>query len=162
MAERMLKALALESAELSLVLCDDAVMRDLNRQYRQLDRTTDVLAFALGEGRAMPNTQVLWLGDIVISLPTAARQARSAGKAPIAEVAMLLAHGLLHLLGCDHRTVTEERRMRARTDLLLASASLGGRRRPVDKLGADRPAGRAGPLSAGRGRQGKNPIDPDG
>ena len=50
MAERMLRALALESAELSLVLCDDAVMRDLNRQYRQLDRTTDVLAFALGEG----------------------------------------------------------------------------------------------------------------
>ena len=68
---------------------------------------------------------------------------------------MLLAHGLLHLLGCDHRTVTEERRMRARTDLLLASASLGGRRRPVDKLGADRPARRPGRSQPGAVAKGK-------
>ncbi len=134
----MLRALALESAELSVVLCDDAVMRDLNRTYRRIDRTTDVLAFALREGPAMPAAEVLWLGDIVISLPTAARQAQAVGKPAIAEVALLLAHGLLHLLGCDHRTVTEDRRMRARTDLLLASAGLGGPTLDVDKLGADR------------------------
>ena len=140
MAEHMLRALALESAELSLVLCDDRVMRDLNRRYRRIDRTTDVLAFALGEGRSMPNTQVVWLGDIVISLPRAALQARAARKPEIAEVALLLAHGLLHLLGCDHRTVTEERRMRARTDLLLASAGFGGPGFAVDKVGADRGA----------------------
>lgn len=132
----MLRALALDDAELSIMLCDDVVMRALNRRYRGYDRTTDVLAFALGEGRRMPVPGPLALGDIVISLPTAARNARIAHKPALAEISLLLAHGLLHLLGCDHRTATEDRRMRARTDLLLAAASLGVRRRPVDRLGS--------------------------
>jgi probable rRNA maturation factor len=141
-AEGMLRALALEDAELSVVLCDDAVMRELNRRYRKRDRSTDVLAFAQREGRAMPPAHAVLLGDIVIALPTAARQARIARKPLIAEVALLLAHGLLHLLGCDHRTVNEDRRMRARTDLLLAAAALGGSAGAVDKLGAVPRAGR--------------------
>jgi probable rRNA maturation factor len=121
-AGRMLAALALPHAELSIVLCDDALMRDLNRRYRGRDRTTDVLAFALREGPSMPAARPVPLGDVVISLPTASRQARAAGKRPLDEVTMLLAHGILHLLGFDHRTAPEERRMRARTDALIAAA----------------------------------------
>jgi probable rRNA maturation factor len=123
-AERMLLALSLGDAELSILLCDDRVMRSLNRRHRGLDRPTDVLAFSMLEGRPFPGAALL-LGDVVISVPYAARQARSAGRDPLAEVTLLLAHGLLHLLGCDHRTRTEERRMWARTDALLAAA-LGG------------------------------------
>lgn len=118
----MLQALSLLEAELSVVLCDDAFMRSLNRRYRGRDRTTDVLAFAMSEGARMPTVAGSPLGDVVISLPTAARQARSAGRGTIEEITMLLAHGLLHLLGFDHRTAAEERRMRARTDALIGAA----------------------------------------
>lgn len=123
-AERMLLALSLADAELSILLCDDKLMRGLNRRHRGRDRPTDVLAFAMEEGRRFPPAHRTLLGDVVISVPTAARQAYKAGRNPLAEVTLLLAHGLLHLLGCDHRTPAEDRRMRARTDALLA-ASLG-------------------------------------
>jgi probable rRNA maturation factor len=125
----MLQALSLARAELSIVLCDDAVMRELNRRYRRRDRTTDVLAFALREGPRLPAAVAIPLGDVVISVPTAARQARAARKKPLDEITMLLAHGLLHLLGFDHRTVAEERRMRARTDALVGAAGSSPRRR---------------------------------
>jgi len=118
----MLRALSLADAELSVVLCDDAVMRDLNRRYRKRDRTTDVLAFAMNEGPRMPAVVAAPLGDVVISVPTAARQARTAGKRTVDEITILLAHGLLHLLGFDHGTPAEDRRMRARTDALVGAA----------------------------------------
>jgi probable rRNA maturation factor len=121
-AQRMLQALTMTDAELSVVLCDDVVMRALNRRYRKRDRTTDVLAFAMSEGLRMPAVAAAPLGDVVISVPTAARQARATGKRPLDEITMLLAHGLLHLLGFDHRTQAEERRMRARTDALVGAA----------------------------------------
>jgi probable rRNA maturation factor len=125
MAARMLAALALDHAELSILLCDDVIMRELNRDYRKRDRTTDVLAFAMGEGEPIASSGAAVLGDIVISLPTAARQARASGCDLHAEVTALLAHGLLHLLGFDHQTAPTERRMRARTDALIAAARAG-------------------------------------
>jgi probable rRNA maturation factor len=120
-AERMLRALAMQDAELSLLLCDDALMHQLNHEHRNIDRTTDVLAFAMGEGAAMASPKQV-LGDIAISLPTAAKQAHEHGWPLRVEVCLLLAHGLLHVLGFDHRTRTEERRMMARAHLLMASA----------------------------------------
>jgi probable rRNA maturation factor len=125
LAERMLAALALEHAELSILLCDDGIMRGLNRDYRKRDRATDVLAFAMREGEPIATTGAAVLGDIVISLPTAARQARANGWGLRSEVTALLAHGLLHLLGFDHQTAPTERRMRARTDALIAAARAG-------------------------------------
>lgn len=120
-AERMLEALGMADAELSVLLCDDSVIRELNRDYRNKDRPTDVLAFAMREGEGGTlHAQVL--GDVVISLETARRQAERAGHTISEEVTMLLAHGLLHLLGYDHRTAAEERRMKARTDALRAAA----------------------------------------
>jgi len=119
----MLEAMALPDAELSLLLCDDAVIAVLNRDYRDVDGPTDVLAFPLLEGEGVGAPGLLVLGDVVISLPTAQKQAKGAGKDLDREVKMLLAHGILHLLGYDHAEPQEARRMRARTDLLVASAS---------------------------------------
>lgn len=120
-AERMLEALAIDDSELSILLCDDSTIRALNRDYRAVDKPTDVLAFPQAEpGEAEFGTELL--GDVVISLETARRQARAAGRTVVAEVTMLLAHGLLHLLGFDHATPAEERRMKARTDLLCSAA----------------------------------------
>lgn len=124
MGDRMLRACELAGAELSVLLTNDAAIRELNRDHRGFDRPTDVLAFAQEEGEPAPQVAGAerLLGDVVISLDTAARQARSRRKTLVAEVRHLLAHGLLHLLGYDHRTEAEERRMTAETRLLVAAA----------------------------------------
>ena len=121
-AEAMLRALKLARAELSVLLCDDATIHVLNRDYRRKDKPTDVLAFALREGKD-GHLAGETLGDVVISLETAQRQAAERSVATRGEVRMLLAHGLLHLLGWDHRTDAEDRRMRAEVDRLLASVT---------------------------------------
>jgi probable rRNA maturation factor len=126
----MLGALQLENAELSIVLTDDVQMQELNRAYRDKDKPTDVLAFAMREGEFARLGADL-LGDVIVSIPTARRQARERGKTTLAEVTMLLAHGLLHLLGWDHDTAEKDRRMRAETDRLVAAAA--GPRRPARK-----------------------------
>lgn len=136
-AEHMLRALALPSAELSIVLCDDRTIHALNRDHRKRDKPTDVLAFALREGKTLPGAEDL-LGDVVISLDTARRQAKQRKHDLWAEVTVLLAHGLLHLVGYDHRTDAEERRMNARADMLVAATSARRpqiRPRAVDKAG---------------------------
>ncbi len=79
---------------LSILLCGDARMRRLNREWLGMDLPTDVLSFSSGERD--------FLGDIVIDVPYAARQARRRGHTLAREVQILLAHGLLHLLGYDH------------------------------------------------------------
>lgn len=124
-AERMLCAMRLSDRELSIVLCDDATIHALNRAHRGIDRPTDVLAFAMHEGEHAAIAPQL-LGDVVISLETSARQARAHARSIEDETVMLLAHGLLHLLGLDHRDRREERRMVARTDLLRAAARSRG------------------------------------
>lgn len=120
-AERMLRALDLERDELSVLLCDDAVIHSLNREFRGKDKPTDVLSFSMREGEGARFAGPM-LGDIIISLPTASRQAKALKRSLHDETMMLLAHGLLHLLGFDHVTRAEERRMKARTDLLIAAS----------------------------------------
>ncbi len=120
--EAMLVALGLGHAEWSVVLCGDPWIQELNRDYRGKDRPTDVLAFPQGE--PLGGGEVHALGDVVVSLPTARRQAAAHGVPIVTEVAHLMAHGLLHLLGLDHQTEDEDRRMRSRTDLILASAGI--------------------------------------
>lgn len=119
--ERMLRALGMQQAELSVLLCDDQYIQALNRQYRDIDRATDVLAFPMQEGGAFPTVGPVLLGDVVISLATAGQQAHARDRPLALEVVELLAHGLLHLLGFDHASRDEERRMVARTDLLVSS-----------------------------------------
>lgn len=124
-ARVMLGALDLGGAELSVLLTDDATIHALNRDYRGKDRPTDVLAFAQREGEAAPRIPGApeLLGDVVISLDTAAAQARARRRPPLAEVTTLLAHGLLHLVGHDHRDDEEEREMNAAAAALVRRAS---------------------------------------
>lgn len=111
-------------AELSILLADDGVVRELNRTYRGADAPTDVLSFAQREGDdfARPEGAAPHLGDVVISLDTAQRQAAEYGQTLHDEVAHLLVHGILHLLGYDHERIAEERAMRAREDAILGAA----------------------------------------
>ena len=113
-----LESLGLADSELSILLCDDDTIRALNREYRTKDKPTDVLAFPMQEGPG-PATSTELLGDVVISLPTATRQAKERDRPIIEEVTFLLAHGLLHLVGYDHATRRQEREMKARTEDLL-------------------------------------------
>lgn len=92
--------------ELSVALVDDARMQELNRDWRDKDRPTDVLAFSQREGE--PLGEIALLGDVVISIPTAERQAAERGHAVEHEVRELLVHGILHLLGYDHEISPEE------------------------------------------------------
>ena len=110
-ARRLLRRLDLGETELSILLVNDREMRALNRQYRGIDRTTDVLAFAQQEGAGGSPDGLL--GDVVISVDTARRQAWS-GRRPLGrEAERLLVHGLLHLLGYDHeRSAREAARMK--------------------------------------------------
>lgn len=91
--------------ELSLRLTDDGEIKTFNRQYRQQDCSTDVLAFAALEANIPQVSELnepLYLGDIIISLDTALEQARSQNHSLTIELAWLASHGLLHLLGWDH------------------------------------------------------------
>jgi probable rRNA maturation factor len=129
-AARMIRALAARG-ELSVVLVGDDEMQALNARYRAIDRPTDVLAFSQREGEGGTLGADL-LGDVVISLDTAARQAARRGVELHDEIRVLLAHGLLHLLGYDHeRSRADARRMFARQRWLLGQLVAGGEaRRP--------------------------------
>ena len=107
------------SAELGILFVGDQRMRSLNRQYRGKDRTTDVLAFAMREA---PHSSSSVLGDVVIAVPTAARQAKEGQRSLDEELTVLLVHGILHLCGYDHeRSEKEARRMHRRERMILGS-----------------------------------------
>jgi probable rRNA maturation factor len=113
--------------EVALRLTDDAAIHGLNRDYRRKDRPTDVLAFAQREAAGARKAQPGVLGDAVISVETARRQARGRGAAGLfTELRFLAAHGLCHLLGYDHRDDAEEAEMNARMAALIAEAGRRG------------------------------------
>jgi rRNA maturation RNase YbeY len=112
-ARALLEALDQADAELSLALVDDATGAELNRRFRGRAGATDVLSFSLREGAHTRHRGAL-LGDVVIALGVAQRQARERGLALEAECRRLLIHGVLHLLGYDHARAAEARVMRAK------------------------------------------------
>jgi probable rRNA maturation factor len=127
---QILRALGLGRDELSLSLVDDREIRTLNAAYRGRDRATDVLAFALTEDVApeVPVTVAATagrgrlLGDVVVSIDTAAEQARASRVGLAARLDALLVHGVLHLVGYDHeRSPAEERRMRRKERAVRAA-----------------------------------------
>ena len=133
----MLAALDLAAdVELSVLFTGDAHIHALNRDYRRKNKPTDVLAFALREGELGDPDQAM-LGDVVVSVETAARQAAKAKRPILAEVTMLLAHGVLHLLGWDHETAAQDRAMRRETARLVLAADAASERRD----GATTPTG---------------------
>lgn len=135
LAVRVLKAEEVAPpAEAGLVVTDDETVRDLNHRYRGLDEPTDVLSFGhepfdrlrtepsdrlRTEPFVTPPDGVRRLGEVILSYPTAERQAEEADRSVQEEAAHLVVHGLLHLLGYDHEEPEDERRMQAREKSLL-------------------------------------------
>jgi probable rRNA maturation factor len=120
-ARAMLDAVQMADRELSILLTSDNQIQKLNRIYRKKNKPTDVLAFAQSEGELGDRAGRL-LGDVVVSVPTARRQADAARRDLVSELTMLLAHGLLHLLGWDHDTPAKDRRMKLETRRLCGAA----------------------------------------
>ena len=117
------------SVEVDIVLADGPTIRDLNRLYRGKDEQTDVLSFAALDGEAFVGApdETPSLGEIVVCLPVAEAQAQAAQRGVEGEVAHLIVHGLLHLLGYDHEDSEDEsQRMKDREDALLASLGYEG------------------------------------
>lgn len=109
-------------AEVSVILTDDAYIHELNLNYRDKDRPTDVLSFALNEGeepeiKGGPSLNLL--GDIVISIETAAAQAMEYGHSMERELSFLAVHGMLHLLGYDHMEEAERAEMRKEEEYVM-------------------------------------------
>ena len=145
MASRTLDAaLPGESCQLGIVIADDDTLRRLNKQYRGLDEVTDVLAFSTthqghwegdGDGPQAPEEDPFVmppdgprpLGEVIISYPQAVRQARAEPPDVEGELALLVVHGVLHLLGFDHLEAKDEAEMRAKEREVLASVTAGGR-----------------------------------
>jgi len=111
--------------EVSLVFTDSETVKQLNRDYRGVDETTDVLAFHMlpqkevDDSFALPPDGVTRLGEVIISYPQAAEQAREQGHSPERELSLLIIHGILHLLGYDHEEPEEESEMREKERELL-------------------------------------------
>jgi probable rRNA maturation factor len=121
---RLLREEGLARAEVSVLLTDDAAIREMNRDYRGHDQPTDVLSFAQDEpttdAPAVPLTgETRLLGDIVISVDTAVRQAAAHNITPARELALLAVHGALHLLGHEDETEAGADCMRAREREIL-------------------------------------------
>lgn len=105
--ERLLNLQGMQGVEISIYLTDDQVIRDLNRSYRGKDKATDVLSFTLDE----PVGEYHLLGEIVISIDTAERQAKDLGYSLEEEIKRLLVHGFVHLLGYDHELGEKEEKV---------------------------------------------------
>ncbi|RIK32275.1 MAG: rRNA maturation RNase YbeY [Anaerolineae bacterium] len=110
-------------ADLSIVLTDNARLQRLNRDYLGIDAPTDVLSFPASESD--PVTGSPYLGDILISIPRARAQAKTAGHALESEVQLLVVHGVLHLLGHDHAKPKEKAKMWKAQAEILAGLGLG-------------------------------------
>jgi probable rRNA maturation factor len=117
--------------EVSLVFTDSSTVKQLNRDYRGVDEPTDVLAFYMlpHEGSAssfaLPPDGVTRLGEVIISYPQAIVQAEEHGHSPERELALLIIHGILHLLGYDHEEPEKESKMRVRERELLERCLFG-------------------------------------
>lgn len=134
-----------EEGEVSLTFVDDETIRELNREYRGMDKSTDVLSFPMGEDELEGDEALeleeeveaddadmvededmmpLLLGDVIISVPTAIRQSEEYGHSIERELGFLFLHGFLHLIGYDHDNEEAERDMISRQEAVLAKAGL--------------------------------------
>ncbi len=115
-AARMAAKYEKKSGSVSLLMTDDENIHQLNREFRQVDKPTDVLSF--------PSDEPGFLGDIAISVPCAVRQAEEYGHSVDREIAFLTVHAMLHLFGYDHIEPQDEEIMRSRQRDILAAAGM--------------------------------------
>jgi probable rRNA maturation factor len=118
-----------DNAEVSITFVDNETIQEINREYRSIDKPTDVISFALEEmgedeveivGDDLPRV----LGDIIISIPKAKEQAEEYGHSFMRELGFLAVHGFLHLLGYDHETPEDEKKMFTRQKEILEAYGL--------------------------------------
>ena len=116
----ILAELELQNPEISILLLDDAQITELNKDYLKRNKPTDVIAFPMRDD-SFPNVQPQLLGDVVISVETAERQAAERGYSLYHEITYLATHGILHLLGYDHEvSEEEEKRMRGKEEEIFS------------------------------------------
>jgi probable rRNA maturation factor len=108
-AEQTMRAVLKPNVTLGIVITGDAEIHTLNRDYRQIDESTDVLSF--NQNTIDPETGLEYVGDIVISVPHASKQAKNGEHSLIQEIQLLVVHGVLHLAGFDHHTRSAEKKM---------------------------------------------------
>ncbi len=118
-----------DETEVSVTFMTDEAIQEVNKMYRGIDAATDVISFALeemteGEVEVFVEGMPTILGDILIAVPTAERQAKEYGHSLKREIGFLALHGLLHLLGYDHMTEEDEKKMFGRQDEILQSFGL--------------------------------------
>ena len=125
-AELVGKLYGAENSELSITLTDDEHIHELNKNFRDVDRPTDVLSFAFRESDEpqILNPQIEILGDIIISLERAKFQAENFGHSYLREVIFLTVHGLLHLLGYDHIEDADRIEMEREQDYIMSTLGI--------------------------------------
>ena len=117
--KKTLNKLNVDKVVFSVILTDDKEIHNLNKKYRGIDDTTDVLSFAFEEDESICYNDFRLLGDIYISIPKMIRQAEDYGHSEKRELSFLTVHGLLHLLGYDHQSTEFEKKMNNMQELIL-------------------------------------------
>jgi len=126
-SQAVLASLGKDGWDLSLLFCDDAFIRGLNRQYRERDEATDVLSFEQGDRYAGPEGEERFLaGDIVVSLDSLARNSEEFGVGRDEELRRLIVHGILHLSGMDHGEDPADPMLALQERILRELAAAGG------------------------------------
>lgn len=121
-------------AEVSVLLCDDATIQRLNRDWRGFDRPTNVLSFPAPAGGPPHGPRLL--GDIAVAFETTRREAGSEGKSVADHLTHLVVHGFLHLIGYDHEVESEALRMEALETSILADLGIADPYAASDAVGA--------------------------
>lgn len=121
--EQVVKKEKLEDAVFNVILVDNFYIHELNKEYRGIDRPTDVISFALEDEKEV-NSPIRILGDIYISVDKIKEQSEAYGHSYLREFAFLSVHGLLHLLGYDHMTKEDEKVMFAYQEEILKEAGI--------------------------------------
>ena len=121
--DKVVKRFSLEKAEFNIILVDNEYIHKLNKEYRHIDRETDVITFALEDNMDI-KLDIRILGDIYISIDKAKSQAKEYGHSFLRELSFLTVHGILHLLGYDHQTKKEEKVMFDIQDEILNEAGI--------------------------------------
>lgn len=119
-----LKKLDINKAIFNIIIVDDEYIHHLNKEYRNIDRPTDVISFALEDDKSFMKTDFRVLGDIYISIDTAIKQANEYQHSLKREISFLTIHGLLHLLGYDHMEKEDEKVMFGLQELILNEAGI--------------------------------------
>ena len=114
-----LKMEKVKNAYFSIIFVDEKTIQEINKKYRNIDRVTDVISFALEDNETIKNEEIRVLGDIYICIPRMQAQAQEYNHSEKRELSFLTVHGLLHLFGYDHQTKEDEEEMFTKQELIL-------------------------------------------